>query len=344
MRRFWYALLGGLAIASPAPAQENGLAAPCSQLQDEQARTTCYAVAQAAESAQPQLGVLIAGGNPVLGAASPLGLRFGTTPRIDISTRANLVFVRLPDVLAAEAGERVQQLNERLGIPAPALGANVAIGALSGFTVAPGVGGIGSVDLLGSATWLPFRALRTQGFEAEAPDVAWGVGARVGLLRESFTMPGVSVSVMYHDLGRVAFGNVCRGEEFVDRCIGGGDAGEFAFDLRNWSTRAVVGKRFLGVGLTAGAGYDTYASDVDYGFRYPDLLPGDVVVRQEDIDLRSTRWSAFGNLSYTFLLTTVALEAGWQQGDTPIPGFAPEARFDPRRGSFFGSAGVRISF
>jgi hypothetical protein len=339
-----------LALAAPLSAQESPLTARCPG--GGQERTVCLAVAQAVESAQPQIGMVIAGGNPILGATGGGGLRFGVIPRVDLSARANLVFVRLPDILAAEGGSTVQRLNDRLGIPAPALAVNGSVGVFPGFGILPGVGGIGSVDVLAGASWLPFRTFDVDGFGEEAPDLAWGVGARVGVLRESFITPGISVSVMRRSLGSVGFGDACRGTEVPDPmrmdefvCTGPGDAGEFAFDLTNWSTRAVAGKRLLGLGLLAGIGHDRYSSDVRYAFRYPDTAPGTSrVVRPNPVDLRSTRWSAFGNLSYTLLLVSLGLEAGWQQGDSPIPGFGQGAGFDPRGGTFFGSAGVRVGF
>jgi len=239
----------------------------------------------------------------------------------------------------------------QFGVPAPALAIDGAVGVFAGIGVAPGLGGIGSVDVLVSGSWLPFRAFGTEGFDAESPDLAWGVGARLGLLRESFATPGVAVSLMRRSLGNVAFGDVCRGQEFVfpmppdeSECVGPGDTGEFSFDLTNWSTRAVVGKRLLGVGLAGGVGYDRYSSDIAYGFRYADTAPNTSrIVRPVPVSVSSSRWSAFGNVSYQFLLASLALEAGWQQGGSPIPGFQG-GNFDPGGGAFFGSAGLRLAF
>jgi hypothetical protein len=341
-----------LLSAGPLGAQQGDLAAACAQVPEGQALATCLAVAQAVESAQPQVGMVIAGGNPVLGAAGRGGLRIGgPLPDVDVTARVNLVFLRLPDILAAEAGGTVQRLNQTLGIPAPALAGSAAVAVFPGFNVAPGIGGIGSVDVLGSAAWLPFRTLGIRGFDVESPDAAWGVGARVGLLRESFVLPGVSVSVMRRSLGRVAFGNVCRGQELQfemtndTECVGPGDRGEFEFDLINWSTRALVGKRLFGAGLAAGVGHDRYSSDVGFAVRYPEAEPGSAYIRRPDpAELSSSRWSVFGNLSYTFLLASLAFEAGWQQGQSPIRGFGADAQFNPRGGAVFGSAGLRLAF
>lgn len=346
-------------IAAPAAAQSN-MAAPCDEPEirnHSQAYNLCVAVAQAVESAQPQLGILASGGNPTLGTASAGGMRFGFMPRVSASARVNLVFIRLPEILAQQAGESAQQLNERFGLPAPALGGAVSVGVFPGFSPLPLVGGIGAIDLLGSATWFPFKAFDLEGFGEDAPDLAWGVGARVGILRESFVMPGISASLMYRRLGQVSFGDVCPnpspGSTVRQRpgytfehgsCSDPGDSGEFEFDLSSWSTRLAVSKRLLGFGLTAGVGHDRHSSGLGYGVEVPGFLGGRDFVRVTGLDLSSGRMNAFANASFTLLVATLALEAGWMQGSDPLPEFSGDSAFDPRSGTFFGSVGARLSF
>jgi hypothetical protein len=339
-------------LAAPLSAQRHP-ATICEDIPGAEWREHCVVVAQAVESAQPQLGILLAGGNPTLGTASTGGLRLGVLPRVTGSVRLNLVGVRLPDLLVDDGA--AARINRALGLPAPALGANVGVGVWPGIGVAPGIGGIGSVDLMGSATYLPFRMLGVRGFDEESPDIAWGFGARVGLLRESFIAPGVSVSVMRRSLGRVAFGDVCRGSAIQDPTSGPGfyqcvetnergDAGEFAFDLTNWSTRLAAGKRLLGLGLTVGLGHDRFRSDLEVGVRAPDDALGRFY-RADDLRLAQSRTSAFVNLSYTLLVGTLALEGGVMQGGDAVEGFRRDlSDFDPRKGTAFGSIGARIAF
>jgi hypothetical protein len=330
-----------IALAAPAAARaQSALTAPCaSEFLPDGARATCYAVAQTAESLQPQLGVLVAGGNPTLGAASTQGLRFGRVPRISASLKLNASFVRVPDIVAA--GSSGAAPVGTFDAVAPALAGALSVGVLPGFTLAPGFAGLGSVDLLGSATWLPFRAFDIEGLRGS--DVGYGLGARFGILRESFSVPGVSVSVMRHHLPRLGFGEPCDPEHLAaddPRCDAPSSAGALAADLTNWSTRAVASKRLVGFGLTGGIGYDHYASDLAYAFRHDgqSFASGDVRLKQD-------RWSAFGNLSYTLLIATLGLEAGWQQGSGAVPGYdAASSSFDPKRGHWFGSAGVRLHF
>jgi hypothetical protein len=338
-----------LGLAAVPAAGQSDLASACSTVPDE-ARATCLAVAQTAQSAQPQIGILIEGGNPVLGTASTSGLRLGILPRVSGSVRVNGVVGRIPNVLSGASN-----VDRKKTIALPALGANASVGVFSGVSVLPTVGGIGSVDLLGSATWIPLHALGSDDFAPGSDDFAWGVGARIGLLRESFTMPGVSVSVMRHHLGTVSLGEVCRGGEVPTTgnqslCPESGDPGEVAFNLTGWSGRAAISKRLLGLGLTAGVGYDRFSSDLDFALRDPRTEPCaaaagcSAVFRFQDRKVKNRRWSGFVDASYTMLVATLSAEAGWMRGGGAVPGFNDtNSDFDPGSGTFFGSLGVRVS-
>jgi hypothetical protein len=326
------------------------LAAPVAAQQDidsicdgvpSQVRQRCIPVAQAVDAAQSQLGIALAGGNPTLGTASTGGVRLGVIPRVSLTGRVNVALARLPDIRQDVSGS---DAIARVRFPAPAIGANASVGLTQGFGLAPMLGGFGAVDLLGSVSVLPLGLL-SDDFGDNA--FSWGGGVRVGLLRESFVTPGVSVSVMYRNLGEISFGNVCTGTEtpVADSrsvCLGDGDAGEIAFGLANWSTRAAVSKRLLGLGLTAGVGHDRFTTDADLAFRAPGIA-GDEIYRFSDIAVRNSRWSGFVNLSYTVLIGSLVAEAGWMQGATPIAGFPSLSDFDAREGTLFGSLGARLS-
>ena len=300
----------------------------------------CAIVAQAVDAAQPQLGILMAGGNPTLGTASTGGVRLGLIPRVSLTGRINVVGARFPDIREAADGQA-----DKFTVPAPAVGANLSIGLTQGFSVAPMVGGFGAIDLLGSVSVLPLSLL---GDEFGDNAFSWGAGARVGLIRESFVMPGVSVSLMYRSLGDVSFGDVCEGSEtqIADNryaCATDGDFGEIKFGLDNWSARAAVSKRLLGLGLTAGVGYDRFETDADFGFRAPVAPAVEGVYRFNDVAVDNDRWSAFLDASFTILFGSVVAEVGWMQGSDPIENFPDTSDFDPREGTWFGSVGARLS-
>ncbi|MBW3630619.1 MAG: hypothetical protein KY464_15155, partial [Gemmatimonadetes bacterium] len=111
------------------------------------------------------------------------------------------------------------------------------------------------------------------------------------------------------------------------------------------STRAAIGKRLLGLGLTAGVGYDRFSSDVRYGFRAPQGTPPTQpnAFRVSGVELDASRWSAFLDASFTVLVATIGAEAGWLQGADPIEGFPETSEFEPGNGTFFGSVGLRVS-
>lgn len=336
------------ALLAPAAAAQQGVDEVCASIGGgAEVQGRCAAVAQAVDAAQPQLGILMAGGNPTLGTASTGGVRLGLIPRVSLSGRVNVVAARLPDIreVRQEDGETV---TGQFRVPAPAVGANLSLGLTQGFSVAPMMGGFGAIDLLGSVSVLPLGLLNDD-FGDNA--FAWGAGARVGLLRESFLTPGVSVSLMYRDMGSIRFGQVCEGEEvpvpgentFV--CGGRpGDFGEIDFGLSNWSARAAVSKRLLGLGLTGGVGFDRFRTDADLAFVSSGPLSFVREYRRlDDVRVRNDRWSAFLDLSYTILIGSLVAEAGWMQGASPIDGFPAASDFDPKQGTFFGSLGARLS-
>jgi hypothetical protein len=357
MKRIVLAAVFAAFLVSPASAQDEGLAGVCSLPEvPANARDHCVITAQALSSAQPQLGILLAGGNPTPGTASAGGLRLGVLPRVTATAKVNLVLVRLPDIRSEEASGGIRELSRTTGLTAPALSGTASVGVFPGVNATPLIGGIGAIDLLGSVTWLPLRLAGIAGMETGSANTSLGGGVRVGLLRESFLVPGLSTAVMYRRLGQLAYGDICgiptqpetrsTGSATLEygSCPVDSDPAELAFDLANWSTRLTASKRVLGFGLTGGVGYDAFRSDVRFGFR-DSSETSDFYARVRDSDLRSSRWSGFVNGSYTLLVATVAAEGGWMQGADPVPGFAATANaFDPAQGTFFGSLGLRLAF
>lgn len=355
MRRQLWGALAGLFLPLVLSAQEGGAGGACARPEvPEGSRQFCYTVAQAAESAQPQIGILVAGGNVTPGSASTGGLRLGILPGVSATGKVNLVLARTPDILAegAESSQGVQQRK----LLVPALSGTASVAVFPGISLAPTMGGIGAVDLLGSATWLPLKEAGG-GFRAGTASTSFGVGGRIGILKESFTLPGASVSLMYHRLGKVEYGAVCESPLLViaseqpdyrlesGSCMEEGDPGEFSFDLTGWSTRAQVSKRLLILGLAAGVGYDRLSSDVGFGFRSrcPVSALQGCFVRVTDARLENDRWSTFVNASLGGLLGSLVVEAGWLQGSEPITGYDASRGFDPAAGTLFGSVGVRLT-
>src|SRR5690606_8272264 len=128
-------------------AQEDELVARCiaaTSAASDEARRFCNLVAQGIEVVQPRVGLAAAGGNPVAGTASTLGMRIGAFPRISIGGRVTAVRADLPPIRTIG---RVDDIDFAVA----ALGADAAIGLFRGFSPAITVGGVLSLDLLASA-------------------------------------------------------------------------------------------------------------------------------------------------------------------------------------------------
>jgi hypothetical protein len=200
------------------------------------------------------------------------------------------------------------------------------VGLLDGFSLAPSVGGILSADLFGSLHFL--APSQDAGFGDGMG--GWGLGGRVGILRESFTLPGISVSVGYRSLGDTEWG------AWAD-----GDNAEADFGTGVTSVRALIGKDLFGLGLFAGAGWDRYSAEGEARVRDPESgLQGDVSVDA----LGRTRRLYFLGGSMTFVVLQASVEAGWAEGhDLSFPE-GEIGRFDPSSRSLFGSFSLRLNF
>ncbi len=312
-------------VPAPAAAQEEALVRRCGEATagaSAEARRFCNLVAQAIEIAQPVVGLAATGGNPVQGTASTLGMRLGALPRITVAVRATGVFAELPPVL--DFGD-----TDEIDIFLPSLNADAAIGIFSGFSPAPTVGGVGSLDGLASFGYIPLPG--GDGFE-DSP-WTWAIGLRLGILRESFTLPGISITGMYRQVGDFEFGDPDLGtdDSFFDMGVG------------VWSLRGAVSKRVVFLGVALGAGYDHYGSDVDFAFIDPAAAtPGATRVSFDDFE--NDRFSLFGNVSWTLLILHLVGEIGWQSGADAVPGTLPaNLGFDAEDGRFFGSLALRLS-
>jgi hypothetical protein len=280
-------------------------------------RAFCRDAADAAFIVQPRIGIAAAAGNPVPGTASTLGMRIGSMPRISLGVRVTTTAADLPPVdrmgSTASAG---------FGIASASLDASM--GVYQGLSLLPTVGGFASLDVLGSAGILP---VPRGGSFADGTPATWALGARIGILRESFTAPGVSVSAMYRSVGAFSYGDAALAER---------DAHFRLSSNRVTSLRGTVGKRTAGIGLLGGFGYDYYSSSTT--LRVRDAVPGTVLVLREP-DMSERRASIFGNASLTLLILNLAVEAGWQQGGPALQG----ATGKREKGALFGGLAARLA-
>jgi hypothetical protein len=273
--------------------------------------TYCESLADAAVTLPARLAIGAVGGNPVAGTASTLGMRVPGSPRWSIALRGTIARASLPPI------EDERAMTPRLW----SVNADASAGLFNGFNLVPTIGGFGSIDVLGSAGVL---SVTDDGFELSSP-LTWALGTRVGILRESFTAPGVSISAMYRSLPDVEFGKPSSGPYFEN-------AGQNVVSLRG-----TVGKRILGIGLAGGIGYDRVRSDVRVAFDVPaTVFPNRMTIEEQGVTFGRT--SFFGNVSYTLLILNMAAELGWQEaGERPAG-----AHRDTAKGGLFGGLAVRL--
>lgn len=313
----------------------------------------CVAAVQAADAAHPQLGMLITGGNPSLGLGAGMAAPGGS--RLRATGRANVVRLALPGIISERnTGEAPPPLTEATNVLGVALAADLVLGVASGVELSPGMH-MGAVDLLASGSYLPVDLVSHELFDASSNRVAWGAGVRLGVLRETAAVPGVTLSVMYRSMGDVQFGNVCEGSETNDpnpaappgttMCNVDGDVAQARVGLTGVNARAVLSRRVLGVGLTLGAGYDRYVDDFNVAVLGQRGTPANRarVYRGRGAEIQSDRLSGFLGASYTVRYGTVVAEVGWMQGGDRVTGFPDESDFDPSAGVVFASFGGRYT-
>jgi hypothetical protein len=361
MRRLGTVLaLATLTAASAAAAQEGSAPADgCASVGDA-VRASCLVAAQGASSAQAWMAMVVAGGNPTPGAASAAGLHLGVLSGVGVSLTASGVVGHQPELREARIEPTDAVRFGRITAVAPAISGTATLEVTRGISTAPTVGGIGSLELLGTVGWAASPAPDGD-FGGGSSALSYGGGARLGLLRESFGVPGVALSVLYHRLGRVRSGRVCSSglgsvsaapdglevEQGLCTDLDPGDIGAYSFDLGSWSARGVVAKHLLGLGLAAGLGYDRASSRVDLAARTTPggfATPSREYARIRDARLTQGRWTGFVDGSFSVLVASVAAEAGWLSGGDPVAGYpASSSDFDPRHGTFYGSLGVRVA-
>ena len=322
---FFFALALNTGFPSEGSAQGfRGLVTECGG-GSETLTLLCHNAALAADLGRGGLATGTSGGSEVPGSASTMGYRLRGFPRFALSARGGLARFSMVD-LQRGYGTGGGTAAETDQVILPSLHFSGTLGLFNGFSPQPTVGGVLSLDLTASAhkLFLP----KSIGFQEGL--FGWGVGARLGILRESFTLPGVSVSANHHWMGSAAVGS-----------MDAGGSAEAEFDVDVTSVRGVVGKDFLGVGLLAGAGWDRLSGAGTVRSRVsPDGPEGTAT----SSDLSSDRAVFFAGGSMTFIVLQISGEAGWSYAlDQELPMEPGGDRF-PSTKAYFASVAFRVTF
>ena len=282
------------------------------------AEELCLRVAEAARILGARSAIVLGGGNPVPGTASTMGMRMGSHPRLSIAVRGSAAATDLPGLDLTST--------EELDFTATAIAVDVGVGLFNGVTLAPTVGGFGSIDLIAGLSHL--RLPTGDGLSGSV--TSWSAGARLGLLRESFTAPGVSVSAQYRRLGDFWYG---------DPELARHDAWFRLQDMAGWSLRAAAGKRLLGLGLTAGAGYDSYSAEAAGRVRDAAAPSGRFLLQDDDLGIART--TLFANGAFNLLILHAVAELGWQSGGDEEAGIPTTGLLE--KAGLYGSLAIRLS-
>lgn len=285
---------------------------------DSPGQRYCHATLHGAQLVQSATVIALAGGNPVPGASSTLGMRIGSIPRISVSGRATGAFTKLPGIERTSATGMDNTLVRSLNLDA-------SVALLSGWAIAPTIGGVGSFDIVASVGKASLPSEFTQS------PASWALGARLGVLRESFTMPGVSLTAMYRSIGDIRYGS---------DPLSGTDATFTLEDNQVASYRAVIGKRLFVLGANAGIGWDHIegkprATIRDFTTTAPLGSPR---------EFNTTRQTVFANVTWTMLILNAVLEGGYQKGagsfDLPLPSGQPSRT---QNNTYYGSLALRLA-
>ena len=274
----------------------------------------------ATRAVHPLLGILISGGNPVLGSGGPLG----GPGHFSVTARVNAVEVVLPR-LSYDGSSTTVPRGQEVYAPAPLLEA--AAGVYGGLPA-----GLLAIDVLGSAQLVPagvFDDFRVDPDARRIGDVALGlgIGARVGVLRETGALPGVSASIMRRDLPTITYGDITAGDEF-----------QYAVNLRATNLRLVASKQFTALSVAAGLGWDKYTGDALIAVA-DNVIPGGAA--DVPVELDNSRVSVFANLGLGLGLVRLVAEGGYLGGrDQDLTTDFED--LDTTQGKFFAGLGLRV--
>ena len=306
--------------AAPLAAQEPQCASTNNFVQ-----ASCQAAVDGIRAFYPLAGMVVTGGNPVIGTARSLG----GLGHFALTARVNAIKAALPDPTATNQTPVPTSFNG--AVPAPVI--EGAVGLTKGLA-----GGLLAVDVLGSALILPtgIDNLTVDANATKFLDAALGIGygLRVGVLNGGFPVPAVSVSWMHRTVPRLRYGT-------IGPIIGTGDEFEFTMDLTGDSYRAIAGWKLAAVDLAAGIGVDRYRSR-DTNIRFHNAVTPtsvDTVV----INPTNTRALVFVNGGLSLAAVKLVGEIGLQAGKDQqyVTQFQD---FDPKAAHAFGGIGIRFGF
>ncbi len=292
----------------------------CGAGASSETRARCGDAALTLQALHGGLGLLASAGGVLPASPSTVGRRLAEQPRIVFDGGAVWASFRHPDLAAAPQDRGIPDRRALL------VGGRLTtvVGIFEGFAPIPAAGGVLALDGVGTAQLL--RLPRSDGFNGSV--AGWGGGVRLGLVRESFSVPGVTLSAMHHRVGTVRFGE-------------GADApgARVRIDPRVTSLRAVVGKDLLAVGFAGGVGWDRYGGEGRIEVTAPS---GDASAGPEG--LRLTRRYLFAGVNFTWVVAQAAGELAWGRPASLFEEMEGTGPFRPGAAELQGAVTFRITY
>lgn len=274
----------------------------------------CAAGVVSARQVAGQIGLMSGPGSEIPGEGSTLGRRLGGMPRIAAWVRTGVYPFSVP-----APGDPTG--SEDQSTWTPAVQAGLGFGVFEGFQLLPTVGGLLSLDVVGDASFLFLSG--GSGFDGRATVLS--VAGRIGLLRESFTLPGVSVSVARRFSSVVGLGDTAAG-----------DAVGLLADPSVTSLRVTVSKDLFALGVMAGLGWDDFSSST--ALRVSDGGTGSMF---SDGSLEASRTLYFASVTKQLgVLAWMTVEGGWATGFDALTGYS--GGFDPDGSTRYVSAALLL--
>jgi hypothetical protein len=295
------AVIAALGVTRVAHAQGGAIDAQCraGTANDRITQDACQKAIDLLQVAAPQLGATLTGGNAVLGEHSSLrGLG-----HFSLGLRANALQSSLPRIdehTPSLTGAQVDDYEVRKQwIAAPVLDA--AIGIFRGIPFA-GTYALG-VDALVNVAYIP--SVDEGDFSLDVPDgsLKFGLGARLGVLAETFVTPGISVTWLQRDLPTVNVQGRVAGDELNVRNV----------RVSTTAWRVVAGKNLSVFGLAVGGGQDRDDTRADVQVSINQLQPAvtsNVIAARQDL----TRNNIFASIALNLPALRVVGEVGRASG------------------------------
>jgi hypothetical protein len=287
----------------------------------------------------PQIGTAMTGGNTTLGQGGSLGgLRLGLIPRFAVGIRVNAVQGNAPNYsptfspfAAANAPPPASHeiTTSNAIVPMPAV--DLALGVFKGVPLP--LTNVGGVDVLFSGAYIP--NYNGDEFQLKPKDnLAFGVGARVGILQESLLVPGVGFSYMVRKLPVTTITTSQNSATF------NATAAVKDVDLKSKAWRLTVSKSLLLFGIAAGVGQDKYDASTSITATVTPTVGPVQTISTPDLKSEVTRTHYFADLSMNLmvikLVGTVGMVSG---GDVPTYNSYDNA---PDKSRLYGSVGIRF--